>query len=48
MAEANEDEFEIELDGGPEIQVEDDTPPEDRDRAPMPKEIVDELEADEL
>lgn len=48
MAEANEDEFEIELDGGPEIQVEDDTPPEDRDRPPMPKEIVDELEADEL
>ena len=48
MAEANEDEFEIELDEGPEIQVEDDTPPEDRDRSPMPKEIVDELEADEL
>jgi hypothetical protein len=32
----------------PEIDVEDDTPEEDRGREPMPKEIVDELEADEL
>ena len=32
----------------PEIDVEDDTPPEDRGREPMPKEIVQELEADEL
>lgn len=36
-------------DGGkPEIDVEDDTPPEDRGREPMPKEIVEELENDEL
>ena len=42
-----EDEIEIEIEGA-EIEVEDDTPPEDRNRAPMPKEIVDELEADEL
>ena len=32
----------------PEIEVEDDTPEADRGREPMPKEIVDELEADEL
>jgi hypothetical protein len=32
----------------PEIDVEDDTPEEDRGREPMPKEIVAELEADEL
>lgn len=32
----------------PEIEVIDDTPEEDRGREPMPKEIVDELEADEL
>jgi hypothetical protein len=31
-----------------EIDVEDDTPPEDRGREPMPKEIVEELENDEL
>ena len=47
MAEANEDDFEFDVET-PDIEVEDDTPPEDRDRAPMPKEIVDELEADEL
>jgi hypothetical protein len=35
-----EDEFDIE--------IEDDTPPEDRGREPMPKEIVDELDNDEL
>jgi hypothetical protein len=35
-------------DNKPDIDVEDDTPPEDRGREPMPKEIVDELEADEL
>ena len=31
-----------------EFEIEDDTPPEDRGRQPMPKEIVDELEKDEL
>jgi hypothetical protein len=31
-----------------EIEIEDDTPPEDRDRQPLPKEIVQELEEDEL
>lgn len=31
-----------------EIEIEDDTPPEDRNREPLPKEIVDELENDEL
>lgn len=31
-----------------EIEVEDDTPPEDRNRTPLPKEIVNELEKDEL
>ena len=37
-----------EVDDKPEIEVEDDTPEEDRGREPMPKEIVEELEADEL
>jgi len=31
-----------------EIEFEDDTPPEDRDRQPLPQDIVDELEDDEL
>jgi len=31
-----------------EIEIEDDTPEEDRDRQPLPKEIVDELEDDDL
>lgn len=35
-------------DNSPDIDVEDDTPPEDRGREPMPKEIVEELENDEL
>jgi hypothetical protein len=35
-------------DNKPEIDVEDDTPEEDRGREPMPKEIVEELENDEL
>jgi hypothetical protein len=47
----SEPEFELEfedLEDGPVIEVEDDTPEEDRGREPMPKEVVDELEADEL
>lgn len=44
--------FEIEDDaiegGKPEIEIEDDTPEADRGREPMPKELVEELEADEL
>jgi len=31
-----------------EVQIEDDTPPEDRGRKPLPKEMVDELEKDDL
>jgi hypothetical protein len=52
----DDDDFKFEIEeelaeGGsakPEIEVEDDTPEADRGREPMPKEIVDELEADEL
>lgn len=53
------DNFEVEFEDAPEkevesskpdvdIEVEDDTPAEDRGRTPLPKEIVDELEQDEL
>ena len=35
---------EIEID----IEIEDDTPPEDRGRDPMPKELVEELDKDDL
>ena len=54
----DKDEFqfpdEVEAKGKPEaeekfeFEIEDDTPPEDRGREPMPKEIVQELEEDEL
>jgi len=50
----NDDDFSFEIEdetpvsNEPEIDVEDDTPEEDRGREPMPKEIVAELEADEL
>jgi len=56
MATQPDDDFGFEIEeelaeGGsvkPEIEIEDDTPEADRGREPMPKEIVDELEADEL
>ena len=38
----------IEVDESFEIEVEDDTPAEDRNRQPMPREIVEELDKDEL
>jgi hypothetical protein len=46
----SEDTYAYELEGEEplSLQVEDDTPEEDRGRTPLPKEIVDELEADEL
>jgi hypothetical protein len=40
--------YEIEGDSDLKIEVEDDTPPEDRNREPMPQEIVEQLEKDEL
>ena len=50
MNAADKDPFDFEIEGEekPEIEVQDDTPEADRGRAPMPKEIVDELDADEL
>ena len=53
---SDDDDFSFEIDDEtpenvaekPELEVEDDTPEEDRGREPLPKEIVDELEADEL
>jgi hypothetical protein len=41
-------EVEAEEDEKPQVEVVDDTPEADRGREPMPKEIVEELEADEL
>ena len=43
-----EDETPVSEDNSSDIDVEDDTPEADRGREPMPKEVVDELEADEL
>jgi hypothetical protein len=57
MAEIQQDEYkfpdEIEDKGLPveddfEIEIEDDTPPEDRNKEPMPKDIVEKLDKDEL
>jgi hypothetical protein len=53
MATKPDDDFQWEVEGentpvSPEIEVVDDTPEEDRGREPMPKEIVEELENDEL
>ena len=49
MAEEKDDfKFEIEGDEPVKIEVEDDTPEEDRGREPLPEDIVKELEADEL
>ena len=59
MAETPDDEFEFEfetedatpapeVDDKPELEIEDDTPEQDRGREPMPKEIVEELEKDDV
>lgn len=40
--------LEVEAEEGYEIEVEDDTPEEDRGRQPMPKELVEELDKDDL
>tara|TARA_R110000868_G_scaffold11962_3_gene58017 strand:+ start:4438 stop:5352 length:915 start_codon:yes stop_codon:yes gene_type:complete len=51
MATKPNDDFEIEVEGADldiDIEIEDDTPEQDRGRDPMPKDIVDELENDEL
>jgi len=44
------DDFQIEFEGseGLNIEIEDDTPEEDRNRSPMPKEIVEKLDKEEL
>lgn len=44
-----EEDVKIEVDDDKfEIEIEDDAPPEDRNKQPMPKEIVEEIEKDEL
>ena len=47
-AEAEKAEANQEVSDDIEIQVEDDTPPEDRGRKPLPKEVVNELDSDDL
>lgn len=42
------DEIENQVSTEIEVEIEDDTPEEDRGRTPMPKELIDELEQDEL
>lgn len=49
--EVEQEELDFEIEGEEpevELKVEDDTPEEDRNRSPMPKEIVEDLEKDEL
>jgi hypothetical protein len=55
MATMQQDEYKFPDEGGNdstseefEFEIEDDTPPQDRGREPMPKEVVEELENDEL
>lgn len=52
VAKPQKDDFEFEVEGEeaalPQVEVEDDTPEEDRGRTPMPEDIVRELEADEM
>jgi 2,3-bisphosphoglycerate-independent phosphoglycerate mutase len=48
VASTEENDFDFEVEDISDVEVEDDTPPEDRGREPMPKELVQELEADEL
>jgi len=43
-----EQETSVEKEPELEVQVEDDTPPQDRGRVPLPKEVVEELEKDDL
>jgi len=51
MAEAEykfPDEIEVEVEPDIKVEVVDDTPPQDRNREPLPKELVEELEKDDL
>jgi hypothetical protein len=48
LQENNKQELNYEIEDDLKIEVEDDTPPEDRNREPMPQEIVEQLEKDEL
>ena len=51
MAEAEykfPDEVEVEVEPDIKVEVVDDTPPQDRNREPLPKELVEELEKDDL
>ena len=51
MADTKDQDLMIEIEGSTndiEIAIQDDTPEEDRGRDPLPNEIVQELEADEL
>jgi hypothetical protein len=51
MAEAEykfPDEIEVEVEPDIKVEIVDDTPPQDRNREPLPKELVEELEKDDL